>query len=71
MITVVEKVRFYETDMMGIAHHSNHIRWFECGRCEYLAVGRSGGLCQGENTDYEPVQFHYHGEPDETGIAAQ
>ena len=22
MITVVEKVRFYETDMMGIAHHA-------------------------------------------------
>lgn len=38
MITVVEKVRFYETDMMGIAHHSNHIRWFECARCEYLAA---------------------------------
>ena len=38
MITVVEKVRFYETDMMGIAHHSNHIRWFECGRCEYFAA---------------------------------
>lgn len=36
MVTVIEKVRFYETDMMGIAHHSNHIRWFECGRCEYL-----------------------------------
>lgn len=36
MITITEKVRFYETDMMGIAHHSNHIRWFECGRCEYL-----------------------------------
>ncbi len=36
MVTVTEKVRFYETDLMGIAHHSNHIRWFECGRCEYL-----------------------------------
>ncbi len=36
MITISEKVRFYETDMMGIVHHSNHIRWFECGRCEYL-----------------------------------
>lgn len=36
MVTVIEKVRFYETDLMGIAHHSNHIRWFECGRCEYL-----------------------------------
>ena len=36
MVTVTDKVRFYETDLMGIAHHSNHIRWFECGRCEYL-----------------------------------
>lgn len=36
MVTVIEKVRFYETDLMGIAHHSNHIRWFECGRCAYL-----------------------------------
>lgn len=29
-------VRFYETDMMGIAHHSNHFRWFEMARIEYL-----------------------------------
>lgn len=36
MITVTEKVRFYETDMMGIVHHSNQIRWFEVGRCEYF-----------------------------------
>lgn len=36
MVTILERVRFYETDLMGIAHHSNHIRWFECGRCEYL-----------------------------------
>jgi len=36
MITVREKVRFVETDMMGVAHHSNHFRWFEMGRVEYL-----------------------------------
>ncbi len=36
MVTVTEKVHFFETDMMGIAHHSNHIRWFECGRVEYM-----------------------------------
>ena len=29
-------VRFYETDMMGIAHHSNHFRWFELARIEFL-----------------------------------
>ena len=26
------EVRFYETDQMGIVHHSNYIRYFECGR---------------------------------------
>lgn len=36
MVTTRVNVRFYETDMMGIVHHSNHIRWFEMGRCEYL-----------------------------------
>jgi acyl-CoA thioester hydrolase len=36
MITVRERVRFVETDMMGVAHHSNHFRWFEMGRVEYL-----------------------------------
>ncbi|ERT61917.1 MULTISPECIES: acyl-CoA thioesterase [Megasphaera] len=36
MVTITEKVRFYETDLMGVAHHSNHIRWFECGRCAYF-----------------------------------
>lgn len=25
-------VRYYETDLMGIVHHSNYIRYFECGR---------------------------------------
>ena len=36
MVTVTERVRFSETDMMGNAHHANHIRWFECARCAYL-----------------------------------
>lgn len=36
MIVVREKVRFVETDMMGVVHHSNYFRWFEMGRVEYL-----------------------------------
>ncbi|WP_371368169.1 Putative esterase [Sporomusa rhizae] len=36
MITVREKVRFVETDMMGVVHHSNYFRWFEMARVEYL-----------------------------------
>lgn len=35
------RVRYYETDAMGIVHHSNYLRWFELGRTEYL---RSVGL---------------------------
>ena len=29
-------VNYYETDMMGIVHHSNYIRWFEEARIEFL-----------------------------------
>ena len=36
MNTVREKVRFVETDMMGVVHHANYFRWFEMGRVEYL-----------------------------------
>ncbi len=30
------KVQYYETDAMGIVHHSNYIRWFEEARADYL-----------------------------------
>ena len=37
MAVVVEyHVNFYDTDAMGVVHHSNYIRWFEIGRVEYL-----------------------------------
>lgn len=36
MVTVRDKVRFVETDMMGVVHHSNYFRWFEMARVEYL-----------------------------------
>jgi acyl-CoA thioester hydrolase len=29
-------VRYYETDLMGIVHHSNYIRYFEFGRVKAL-----------------------------------
>lgn len=31
------KVQYYETDRMGITHHSNYIRWMEEARTDYLA----------------------------------
>ena len=31
------KVQYYETDKMGIVHHSNYIRWMEEARIDFLA----------------------------------
>lgn len=30
------RVQYYETDMMGIVHHSNYIRYFETARTELI-----------------------------------
>lgn len=32
----IHQVKYYETDKMGIAHHSNYIRWMEEARIDYL-----------------------------------
>ena len=32
----VRKVNYYETDRMGIVHHSNHIRYFEEARINFM-----------------------------------
>lgn len=29
-------VQYYETDAMGVVHHSNYIRWFEEARLDFL-----------------------------------
>lgn len=36
MHTYIHKVHYYETDKMGITHHSNYIRWMEEARTDYL-----------------------------------
>ena len=30
------KVHYYETDKMGITHHSNYVRWMEEARVDFL-----------------------------------
>ena len=30
------QVQYYETDKMGITHHSNYIRWMEEARIDFL-----------------------------------
>lgn len=36
MQTYLHKVQYYETDKMGITHHSNYIRWMEEARIDFL-----------------------------------
>lgn len=31
------KVQYYETDKMGIVHHSNYVRWMEEARMDFLS----------------------------------
>ena len=35
-VTTLHRVKFFDTDAMGVVHHSNYIRWFETGRVEFL-----------------------------------
>ncbi len=37
MSTYIHKVNYYETDKMGITHHSNYVRFMEEARMSYLA----------------------------------
>ena len=36
MMAYEHKTQYYETDQMGIIHHSNYIRWFEEARVSFL-----------------------------------
>lgn len=45
MITIRDRVRFVETDTMGVVHHSKYLHWFEMGRAELL---RAAGISLNE-----------------------
>lgn len=36
MESYIHTVQYYETDKMGITHHSNYIRWMEEARVDFL-----------------------------------
>lgn len=36
--TFERKINYYETDRMGVVHHSNYIRFLEEARCQMLAI---------------------------------
>ena len=37
MYSYEHQAQYYETDQMGIIHHSNYIRWFESARIGYMS----------------------------------
>jgi len=41
------RVRYKETDQMGIAHHSNYVVWFEIGRTD---------LCRAAGFPYTEIE---------------
>jgi acyl-CoA thioester hydrolase len=36
ILPFIRKANYYETDQMGIIHHSNYIRWFEEARVDFM-----------------------------------
>ena len=47
-VKAFHRVKFFDTDTMGVVHHANYIRWFETGRVEFL---RALGLTLTEMMD--------------------
>lgn len=54
-------VRYYETDQMAIVHHSNYIRYFECGRNEMMSrIGLPIELIEGNGIMLPVVAAELH-----------
>ena len=34
--TYLHRVQYYETDMMGVVHHANYLRWMEEARIDFM-----------------------------------
>ena len=46
----LHKAQYYETDQMGVIHHSNYLRWFEEARVDWLdrlGIGYDGLEAEG------------------------
>ncbi len=63
------RVAFYETDAMGVVHHSNYIRFFENARVawleehdrlytEYIAIGRNFAVTRADIAYHRSSRFH-------------
>ena len=54
-------VRYYECDQMGIVHHSNYVRFFECGRNQMMKeIGIPIEKMEQENVMFPVVSVDIH-----------
>ena len=53
--TFERKINYYETDRMGIVHHSNYIRYLEEARCDMLDYAKMPYLAYEKNGVMIPV----------------
>ena len=62
MNAYTHRVQYYETDKMGITHHSNYVRWMEEARMDYLdQIGWSYARLEemGVISPVRAVECHY------------
>jgi acyl-CoA thioester hydrolase len=53
------RVRYAETDKMGVVYHSNYLIWFEIGRTDWLrATGRSYRDLEAEGVQLPVIEAH-------------
>lgn len=53
------RVRYAETDQMGIAYHGNYFAWFEVGRCDWLRMrGWSYRELEADGTQLPVIEAH-------------
>jgi acyl-CoA thioester hydrolase len=48
-IEIEERVRYSETDQMGVAHNKSYFEWFEIGRTEF---------CRRKGISYKDIEAH-------------
>jgi acyl-CoA thioester hydrolase len=53
------RVRYAETDKMGVVYYANYLVWFEVGRCEWLrATGSSYRQLEEDGTILPVIEAH-------------
>ncbi|HCL80203.1 MAG TPA: acyl-CoA thioesterase [Synergistaceae bacterium] len=58
-ISYTTRVRYGDTDQMGVAYYANYLAWFEVGRTEFCrSLGKSYAFWEGEGVFLPVVEAH-------------